>query len=154
MFWLNFRRRKNREKRLAAKTNLVSRGPEEAAARCRLCRGRWSAPRSRRSPGRLSVSSDDVLDEEPFELVWTGVGGASGGGGSGSGSLSVSPATTGPPPLLSRRSVDESAMACGHRRPLVRHSSDDTRRRRESFAAGGPAHSSASSIGLGHGSVS
>ncbi|XP_043190178.1 microtubule-associated serine/threonine-protein kinase 3-like isoform X3 [Amphibalanus amphitrite] len=82
----------------------------------------------------------------------TGVGGASGGGGSGSGSLSVSPATTGPPPLLSRRSVDESAMACGHRRPLVRHSSDDTRRRRESFAAGGPAHSSASSIGLGHGS--
>ena len=51
------------------KTNLVSRTAEEwspAVGRCRLCR----SVRTRRSPGRLSVSSDDVLDEEPFELSW------------------------------------------------------------------------------------
>ena len=75
-------------------------------------------------------------------LFQTGVGGGGGGG-----SMSLSPAA-GAPLLVSRRSVDEATMACGHRRALVRHSSDDTRRRRESFASG-PAHSSASSAALG-----
>ena len=56
------------------KTNLVSRAADEwwpaAGGRCRLCR----SERTRRSPGRLSVSSDDVLDEEPLELSWVSGG--------------------------------------------------------------------------------